>query len=441
MADLDVLPVGRALEQVLTFMAAPGDEREVALNDGRLCVPRLERLPVKNGTGAPLLRDDASYLVTGGTGALGLTLAESLCRAGVRHLCLAGRNEPVGEPAERIAAMASNGVTVVFMKVDAASAADLERLFSAIGATMPPLAGVFHLAGLLDDAPLSALDKTRLQKSLGAKAAGAWHLHRLCAGLNLDHFVLFSSAAALLGNRGQGGYCAANAFLDGLTLLRRSQGLPALSIAWGPLSGGGMAESSDTVRRLVERQGFGFIPADTLFPLMEQLLRSDVSCGAAIQCDWNRYREAGKLPVGGFLSGVTSREQQHTAAADDRSPILLELQDAVPAHRMALLTKHLQQRAGEVIGLAGERLDTATPLVELGLDSLMAVDLRNTVVKDLGVNLTVATLFNIPTLSGLAGHLLDEHLALSAEPLPVAALSDISDSARDLLAELKGLIG
>jgi len=442
MADLDVLPGGRALEQLLTFMAAPGDEREVALNDDRLFAPRLERLPVKNGQSAPLFRDDASYLVTGGTGALGLTLAESLCRAGARHLCLAGRNEPAGEPAERIAAMASNGVTVVFMKADAASADDLERLLSAIGATMPPLAGVFHLAGLLDDAPLSSLDKTRLQKSLGAKASGAWHLHRLCAGLNLDHFVLFSSAAALLGNRGQGGYCAANAFLDGLAQLRRSQGLPALSIAWGPLSGGGMAESSDTVRRLVERQGFGFIPADTLFPLLEQLLLySDVSCGAAIQCDWNRYREAGKLPAGGFLSGVTSREQQHTAAADDRSRILLELQDAVPAQRMALLTKHLQQRAGEVIGLAGERLDTATPLVELGLDSLMAVDLRNTVVKDLGVNLTVATLFNIPTLSGLAGHLLDEHLALSPEPLPVAALSDITDSARDLLAELKGLIG
>ncbi|MDD5286330.1 MAG: SDR family NAD(P)-dependent oxidoreductase [Desulfuromonadaceae bacterium] len=441
MADLDALPTGPALEQLLTFINSPGDEREVAKRGNRLLVPRLERLVINSGNSAPCFRDDASYLITGGTGALGLVLAESLLRAGVRHICLAGRNKPVGDTAARIAALASDGATVTFIPADAASAADIERLFETIRSTMPRLAGIFHLAGLLDDAPLASLERSRLQQSLGAKAVGAWHLHRLSAGLALDHFVLFSSAAEVLGNRGQGAYCAANGFLDGLAGLRRSQGLPAVSIAWGPLSGGGMAESSDTIRRIVERQGFGFIPAINLFPILEQLLRSGVSSPVSIQCDWNRYREANHLPAGGFLSGLALQDQQHAAKADDRSPILRELQDALPENLKALLTRHLQQRAGEVIGLSGERLDTATPMVELGLDSLMAVDLRNLLVRDLGVNLTVATLFNFPTLDSLACYLLDEQLALSPEPPPVAAIPDVVGSARDLLAELNAIIG
>lgn len=440
MVDLDTLASGRALGQLLSFMAEPGDEREVALRGDRLYVPRMERLPVREGNSVQPFRKDASYLITGGTGALGLVLAESLVAAGVRHICLAGRRQPVGETAARIEAMASDGVTVTFVKADAASAADLERLFATLQRIMPPLAGVFHLAGVLDDAPLSSLDASRLRHSLGAKAAGAWHLHRLCAGMELDHFVLFSSAAGILGNRGQGVYCAANAFLDGLAGLRRRRGLPGVSVAWGPLSGGGMAESSDTVRRSVERQGFGFIPVDHLLPLLEQLLRADVACAVAVQCDWNRYREAGRLPGSGFLSGLLSRKHRHAAESDDRSVILQELRDAEPVNRNALLIRHLQKRAGEVIGLAGERLEATVPLVEQGLDSLMAVDLRNSVVKDFGVNLTVATLFNLPTLTGLAGHLLGE-LRLSSEPVREAAAPDIVGSARELLAEMKGLIG
>lgn len=441
MADLDVIPSGQTLEQLLAFITTPGDEREAAMRGDRLYVPRLERLPLRSGNNSPRFRSDASYLIIGGTGALGLALAESLIEAGVRHICLAARTEPSGETASRIDIIASTGATVTFKQVDASSYNDLKSLVTTFGATMPPLAAVFHLAGVLDDAPLSGLDRKRLERSLGAKAFGAWYLHRLCAGLELDHFVLFSSAAGLLGNRGQGAYCAANSFLDGLALLRRSQGLPGISIAWGPLSGGGMAESSGTIRRLVERQGFGFIPAAVMFQLVEQLLHRDLPCAVAIQCDWNRYREANQLPAGGFLSGVAAREQHNVAYTDKHSPILRELRDALPGNQKPLLTRHLQQRAGEVIGLAGERLDTKTPLVELGLDSLMAVDLRNALVKDFDINLTVATMFNFPTLDGLASHLLDSHLALSAEPTPAAAIPDLAGSARDLLAELKDLIG
>jgi NADP-dependent 3-hydroxy acid dehydrogenase YdfG/acyl carrier protein len=438
--DLELSISREGLARLLAFIAAPCDEHEVALRGDRLFVPRLERLPLGRMGSAPRWRSDAAYLITGGTGALGLALAESLARAGVRHLCLAGRNEPTGNGAERIAALAENGVRVTFTQADASLPGDLERLMTAVNSTLPPLAGLFHLAGELDDSPLSTLDKGRFKRSLGAKAAGAWHLHRLTAGLKLDHFVLFSSAAALLGNRGQGGYCAANAFLDGLAQLRRSQGLPGVSIAWGPLSGGGMAESSASVVRQVERQGFGFIPAESMFPLLEKLLGSGVACAAAIECDWNRYQEASRLPAGGFLAGLVSQEQ-HVAAVDSSPHVLQELQSAPPAGRKALLISHLQQRAGEVIGLPPERLDSATPLVELGLDSLMAVDLRNTVVKDFNINLTVATLFNIPTLAGLAGHLLDEHLAFSPGTAPVAAVNDLAGSARDLLAELKSLTG
>lgn len=440
MADLDPLLSAETVSQLLAFMAEPGDERESVIRGEELFVSRLERVASDKGSRPIAFRNDATYLITGGTGALGLVLAESLVAAGVRHLCLTGRSEPIGEKSGRIAFLASRGATVTFKRADAASFNDLERLFTTMGTSMPPLAGIFHLAGELDDAPLAALDTARLQRSLAAKASGAWHLHRLSSGLKLDHFVLFSSAASLLGNRGQGAYAAANAFLDGLARLRRNQGLPALSIAWGPLSGGGMAESSDRVRRMVERQGFGYIPSVSLFPVLEQLMCSDLACAAAIQCDWNIYQEASGRP-GAFLSRLVQRAQRHVAQADDRAAILRELQDALPDRRTALLTGHLRQRAAEVIGLSAERLDTGSPLVEQGLDSLMAVDLRNGIVKDFGVNLTVATMFNIPTLAGLAAHLLDECLALPSGPVQEAVMPDIAGSARHLLAELHDLIG
>ena len=440
MLDLDSIPSGMTLQHVLSFMVSPDNEQQAALRGDTLFVPRLERLIEKARTTNPLFKNDASYLITGGTGALGMALAESLVASGAHHLCLAGRNRPTAEMKERIGKLVSTGAEVAFIQADAAKREALNHLFATIKETMPPLRGVFHLAGVLDDAPLRSLDRGRLEQSLGAKATGAWLLHTLCAKMELDHFVLFSSAAALLGNRGQGGYCAANAFLDGLAQLRRSQGLPGLSIQWGPFSGGGMAESSDTVRRLVERQGFGFIPVEALFPITEQLLRSDCASAAALHCDWGRYREANQLPPGGMLSGLASRETR-AAHPEALSSIVQELQDSASEQRRKLLTGYLQRKAGEVMGAPADTLDVKTPLVEQGLDSLMAVDLRNAVVSDMHVSLTVATLFNFPTLDGLAGHLLDEHLALSAEPVTVAVISDVADSARDLLAELKGLIG
>jgi acyl transferase domain-containing protein/acyl carrier protein len=439
MVDLDAVPAGRTVKELLTFIASPDNEREAAIRGHSLFVPKLVRMPAHSGNSIAGFRNDVSYLITGGTGSLGLVLAESLAGAGARHICLTGRKEPGGEAAARIAALTASGATVTFMQADASSVADLDRLFADFGTSMPPLGGLFHLAGMLDDAPLSSLERSRLQLSMGAKAFGAWHLHKLCAGIELDCFVLFSSAAGLLGGRGQGGYAAANSFLDSLAWLRRNQGLTAISIDWGPFSGGGMAESSEMVRRVIERQGFGFIPPDTMFPIMEQLLCTDPACAAAIQCDWERYCEANQLPPGGLLAGLAVREKQ-AAQPDKLSTIMLQLQDASPEQRRKLLISHLQLRAGEIIGVPWDRLDINTPLLELGMDSLMAIDLRNAVVKDLGVSLTVATLFNFPTLDSLAGHLLDEHLSLSAEPFLAAAIPDIAGSARDLLAELKGLI-
>ncbi|MEI6704839.1 MAG: SDR family NAD(P)-dependent oxidoreductase, partial [Deltaproteobacteria bacterium] len=350
MVDLDVIPTSQTVIELLTLISSPDNEREVAMRGNRLFFPRLERLPANRGNSIVHFRNDASYLITGGTGSLGLVLAESLVRAGVRHICLAGRKEPLGETASRIAAIAATKATVTFMQADAASADDLDRLFTHFGTTMPPLGGLFHLAGMLDDSPLSSLERSRLELSMGAKAFGAWHLHRLCAGIELDYFVLFSSAAGLLGGRGQGGYAAANSFLDSLAWLRRSQGLTAISIDWGPFSGGGMAESSEMVRRVIERQGFGFIPPDTMFSIMEHLLCPDLVSAAAVLCDWERYREANQLPSGGLLAGLTVREKQAAPSAKI-STIMLELQHADPEQRRKLLTSHLQLKAGEIIGV------------------------------------------------------------------------------------------
>lgn len=438
--DLDNQLSMEALQKLLSFMKTPGDLKELAVRGENLFTSKLVRLPVKS-SGDKAFKADASYLITGGTGALGLAFAKSLVESGVRYICLAGRTKPAGEIAERIAEMTAAGTTVTFVQADTASLSALEDLFKTINSTMPKLAGVFHLAGVLDDAPLSSLDSRRIENALGAKAVGAFNLHKICLNMNLDHFVLFSSIAGTLGNRGQGPYGAANAFLDGLAAMRHNQGLTAQSFALGPLSGGGMGESSETVLRLFERQGFTLIPANNLFAILEPLMQTNFKYASIVHCDWNRFLDATKLAAGGMLSGLISREQQNAQKENQKSSIVKDLQDTLPANRKELLVNHLQSSAAGVIGISIEQLDTTEPLVDQGLDSLMAVDFRHEIVKNIGVEMTVATIFNIPTLEGLAAHILENCLELATDDaLQAEAAPDLADSARDLLADLKKLI-
>ncbi|MGZ9166381.1 MAG: SDR family NAD(P)-dependent oxidoreductase, partial [Anaerolineales bacterium] len=220
-----------------------------------------------------LIREDGAYLITGGLGGLGLMTTRWLVERGARHLVLMGRSEPTEEIRETLAELQTGGAEIITAQGDVSCREDVERVLQQIEHKMPPLRGLFHEAGVLDDGVLSQQNWSRFERVMAPKGEGAWHLHTLTQNMPLDFFVLFSTAAAVLGSAGQGNYAAANSFLDGLAHYRKSRGLPAMSINWGAWSEVGMAAGLDSQgpKRRVSREADLIKPSDGM-KVMGQLL-------------------------------------------------------------------------------------------------------------------------------------------------------------------------
>ena len=218
-------------------------EEEIAFHGGQRYAPRLEAKPIAAAMRpVPPVRDDATYLITGGLGAIGLSCLEWLAAKGARTLVLLGRRGPTAEVEKRIDGLRTQGKRVEIRSADVSDAGQMRAVLEEIERTMPPLRGIFHAAGVLDDGVFRDQTGQRIERVLAPKASGAWNLHQLIGDRPLDFFVLFSSVASLTGSPGQSGYAAANAFLDALAHYRRTRGLAALSVNWGAWAGSGMAE-------------------------------------------------------------------------------------------------------------------------------------------------------------------------------------------------------
>jgi len=309
-----------------------------------------------------------------------------------------------------------------------------------VRATLPALRGVFHAAGALDDGTLLQQSWSRFADVMGAKVAGAWSLHALTRDDELDAFVLFSSVASLLGSPGQGNHAAANAYLDALAHHRRSAGLPALSVNWGAWAEVGAAAREDRERR-IQLQGVGAMTPAEGIAALEAALESGHAQLAAMVMDWERVRSrraggAERSLLAGLL-GATP------VAASSTGPALRQrLAEAPEARRAPLLAAHVAARVTRVLGLDDRgALDTRRPLHELGLDSLMAVELRNLLKADLelGVPLTATLVFDHPTVEAIAEHLVRDVLGLAGTDLeqgvpeaPVAAPVDAIEQIEQL---------
>ena len=255
-----------------------------------------EREPAKS---ALTLREDASYLITGGLGGLGLKLAKWLIDRGAHHLVLLGRSGPSDQARAELDALNRPGVQIAVRKCDIGNRAEIIALLAEIAQEMPSLRGVFHLAGMLDDGILREQCRERFDRVMAAKVHGAWNLHELTRdhAPPLDLFVLFSSAAAILGSPGQGNYASANAFLDALAHHRRALGLPALSVNWGSWDEVGMAarlKQSEGERW--SAAGIGWIGVDQGMATLERLILEDRTQAAVLPIDWPKFFE--RIPPG-----------------------------------------------------------------------------------------------------------------------------------------------
>ncbi|MFF3442004.1 SDR family NAD(P)-dependent oxidoreductase [Streptosporangium sp. NPDC002721] len=376
----------------------------------------------------PRLRADGTYLVTGGLSGLGLAAAEGLVRQGARHLALMGRREPGPHARERIAALRGEGVRVTVLAADVADAAALGSALEGLRAQGPPLRGVLHAAGVLRDRTIAATDFDEVREALRPKVDGTRNLHRLTGGDPLELFVLFSSAAGLLGSGGQAGYAAANAYLDGFAHWRRGQGLPATSVDWGVWSEIGLAARPDRAGRLADR-GMGPIDPASGLRILAGLLAEAPAQVAVVPLDapaWfahNPGQERWSIFAG--LAGGHAA----TGPLDITTPEELE--------------RALTEWVAGVLRTSPAAIGREVSLTRLGLDSLMAVELRNLLEARLGVRLPTPVFLDGPTVAELAGRV-SAHLGerpAAGDPMadardPMAARLDaLSDAQVDALLD------
>jgi phthiocerol/phenolphthiocerol synthesis type-I polyketide synthase C len=348
-------------------------------------------------------RAEATYLITGGLGGIGSTVAAWMAAQGARHLVLMGRGRASKAARDTLDALRAEGAEVVVAQGDVTRADELAAVLESIRVAMPPLRGVVHSAGVLDDGILRRLDERRLRDVMAPKVDGAWNLHALTRDTALDFFVLFSSAASILGSPGQSHYAAANAFLDALAWHRRAEGLPALSINWGPWAEVGLATRPEQQRHLAQH-GIEPIPAADGIRTLSYLLRRSATQVAVLRM----------APAAGDTKG-------RDASLSDA------LRRAGPDERRPLLESYLRDQAAGKLGLTPSGLDMQLPLNRLGVDSLIAVELRTQIERDLGIVVPVVQMLDGPSVAGLAGWLCDRFCgADTAEPDPTSAADTLT---------------
>ncbi|GGO83336.1 hypothetical protein GCM10011348_26860 [Marinobacterium nitratireducens] len=352
---------------------------------GVLSLESGERLRIIDKPSASLrIRPRASYLITGGFGGFGLGMARWLVEQGARHLVLVSRSGDSSPAAKAaVAELQDAGAEVCAQAADIADSAAVKRLIRYIDEQLPPLAGIFHTAGVLDDREMLSVNAASLEAVMKPKALGAWNLHSATRSLDLDCFVLYSSVSALIGNRNQANYVAANLFLDNLAQYRQAHGLTATSINWGPLSDVGMAANPNVIKHLSHLgiQGFPIQQAQEAFA---RLMQAPVAQMGICDIDWRRW---GQLESGSAAPRFSELVEANAVQEQADSWSALRAQGA------EALTCAIAECFGGMLAttlkLAIEHIDSDTPINRYGLDSLMAIDLQMQIREEFKVDISI----------------------------------------------------
>jgi acyl transferase domain-containing protein/acyl carrier protein len=371
-------------------------------------------IPVIDEATQPTIRGDSTYLITGGLGALGLKVAEWFVAQGAKHLVLTGRSGMSESNKSAIATMQQSGAQIEVMTADVADPNSVKRLLESVQGSMPPLKGIIHAAGVLDDGMLLGQNWERFQRVLLPKVAGAWNLHYLTQEIPLDFFVCFSSIAAILGSPGQGNYAAANAFLDALAHHRQATGLSGLSLNWGGWSEAGMAaalHSRNQAKWAV--QGVKMIEPAQGLQILGEVLHSSAAQIAILPVDWSKF--LGQMPPEVRMPLLESFAASAEPGSAQQSEFLQQLEATPVSDRKTLLLTHIRSQIARVLGLGSpEQIGLQQGFADLGMDSLMAVELRNRLQTSLGCSMSASLVYDYPTVEALGDYLAQAVLSIDA---------------------------
>jgi acyl transferase domain-containing protein/NADPH:quinone reductase-like Zn-dependent oxidoreductase/NAD(P)-dependent dehydrogenase (short-subunit alcohol dehydrogenase family)/SAM-dependent methyltransferase/acyl carrier protein len=394
---------------------------------------------------------EGCYLITGAFGGFGKVLAQWLVESGARHLVLTSRSGAATPEAEVfVESLRKRGADVKVVQANIGSSKDVAQLMAEIRSGDRPLRGVFHLAMVIDDAPLVSLTPERMRSVIDPKAHGAWLLHESTRDLKLDYFVMFSSVSSIFGNPGQGNYGAANAFLDSLAHHRRALGLPALTVNWGVLGGEGYVARNQRVAEFLARQGTTELAPREVVALLESSLAAGTTQVMAIRVDWAKWRQ--------FFRGMQENpllERVFAAIGDEEGAgtvgdLRLKIESAAPEELEAIIGQAVRNAVGSVLRVKPETLRDDQPLTDLGLDSLMGVEIESSIEASIGVALPPASLIRARTIGQIIA-MISEHMGakragqtLATPPTAAAAAEPASTDEVNLEAlsdeEIEGLL-
>ena len=375
--------------------------------------------PVKDGR----LRPDRTYLVTGGLGGIGCAVAEWLAERGAGNIVLNGRRAPDEAAEKTIGALRDRGVRVEVELADVTDTAAIDRMLARMDEELPPLAGVIHSVGVLSDGALTNQSWERFEQVLWPKVLGAWHLHRATLDRDLDMFVLFSSRVGVMGNPGQANHAAANAFLDQLAGHRRALGLAGQAIAWGAWSDiGEAAEQRERIDRQRSALGGRWFTPQQGIRAFDRLVRQDATHSVVMSMDWSVFAEAVEEPpilVEDLLSAATEATADPAAGPDD---LLSMLRSSPATAHQDLLASFLQKEVQAVLRLPSAPSPTVG-FFDLGMDSLMAVELRNRVNRAFAGEYVASNtaVFDYPDITQFAAHVAEQLGDLGTAPAPAPA--------------------
>jgi short-subunit dehydrogenase/acyl carrier protein len=359
-------------------------------------------------------RADRSYLITGGLGAIGLHTASYLAQLGAGDIVVTSRRAPDANAQQAIDEIIERyKCRIHVFAADVGDESEVAALLDRIREELPPLGGVAHLAGVLDDALLSEQSLERFRRTLAPKAFGACHLDRLTRDDELDFFIVSSSVSSLLGSPGQANYATANALLDGLVAHRKAQGLPATGVNFGPWAEGGMA-SSDAAVANIGAQGLIPLEPSAALAALAEVVANGTAQATVIKANWQRAAKvlgSSRPPIldlvlPSAVGGVTGD-----------SELLKQLQEIPVPQRVGFVTEFLQREVQNFLRLAQPPAAT-NRFLDLGTDSLMAIELRNRLHSQFGGAFTInaTAVFDYPTIGGLAEYLVGQLPDAESEP-------------------------